>query len=55
MDQKILNSQVVIDKLLSLKLKVGFGQLWRDYTNMTLTSKMARGIFSIMPGPKYDS
>lgn len=35
MDQKILNSQVVIHKLLSLKLKVGFGKLWRDYTNMT--------------------
>ena len=55
MDQKILNSQVVIHKLLSLKLKVGFGELWRDYRNLTLASKIARGIFSIMPVPKYDS
>jgi hypothetical protein len=40
---------------LSLKLKVGFGERWRDYSNMTLISKMARDIFSIMPVPKYDS
>lgn len=49
------NSQLVIDKLLSLKLKVRFGERWRDYTTMTLISKMARDLLSIMPVPKYYS